>query len=169
MELLIYITWAIALTTTFINFFFDNKKVILGIQCVTLFFYGTHLYLLWGIASAWLLYMQIGRNLFFDHKFSRAIMTVWLVVLVVIYFYIYIQNRAWDPLSWLSLLGTILGTLGCWATNTTRVRLLFFISTLPWIYYTSQIAYPFAFILQMTFMISIAINIVRFDILKTKK
>lgn len=166
MDTFIFITGFIALVSTFINFFFDNKKIILLIQCVTLIFYSAHIFLLWWIASAWLLLLMIARNIFFAHDFSRILQTIGLLILLWINFYIYFQNRILDPLSHFSLLGAVLWTFWCWVKNTTAVRLLFFASTLPWIYYVIQIWSPFAIILQLVFMLSIWINIVRFDILK---
>jgi len=168
MELLIYITWATALFTTFINFFFDKKRTILYIQCITLVAYGTHLFLLWGITSAFLLFAQIGRNIFFSLNFKRNIQTVVLFLFITLYVLIYTQSKSEDPLSYLTLLGTILGTIACWGTNTTFVRILFFISTIPWAFYVIQIWSPFAIVLQATFTLGILTNIVRFDVLKNK-
>ena len=168
MELLLYITWFVALCTTFINFFFDNKRTILWIQCITLLFYGTHVLLLGWVATAWFLYMQIWRNIFFALNFNRRIQTFWLLMLLGIYIYIYFENRILDPLAHFTLLWTILGTLWCWVQQTKIVRILFFISTLPWLYYVLQINSSFAIVLQFVFTFSILINIVRFDILKKK-
>ena len=158
-----------ALISTFINFFFDNRKVILLIQCVTLLFYWTHLFLLWWISGAWFLYMQIWRNTFFALKTKRSLQHIWFIVLMWIYVYIYMQNKILDPLAHLTLLWTVLWTIGCWVQNTKLVRLFFFLSTWPWIYYVFQIESIFAIVLQLTFMISILINIIRFDILKKKE
>lgn len=168
MEYLIYITWAVALCSSFVNFFFDNKKIVLWIQCVTLFFYGSHLFLLGWIATAWFLFVQIGRNIFFSKNLSDKLKKFGFSLLIMIYLYIYFMNRGIDPLSWMTLLGTILWTIGCWVRNMKIMRLLFLISTFFWIYYVFQIGSSFAIALQLVFMFWISINIIRFDILHKK-
>lgn len=169
MEVLVYITWFFALCSTFASFFFDTKKIILSIQVLTLILFSSHLFLVWGFSWAWFLAIQIFRNLFFSFVYKRTILNIWFVLLIWIYTYIYFLSMQIDDLALLPYIATILWTLWCYASHTTLVRLFFFSSTVPFTYYVFQTWSYFAIAIQLTFMSSIFINIVRFDILKLKK
>lgn len=159
------ITGAIALVLTFSCFFFDSKKRILFIQWTSLLFYWFHLILLWWIISWIFLWIQVGRNFFFWSNFNRNIHTIWLVLFLLFFLVIYIFKSWLDPLSWLTLIWSILWTLGCWAKWTTNVRLLFLLSSIPWFIYVWQVGSIYPILLQSFFTWSNLINIVRFDIL----
>ena len=169
MEILIYITWFLALCSTFASFFFDKKKIILSIQVLTLLLFSSHLFLVWWFSWAWFLWIQIFRNLFFAFTNKKLILNIWLIILIWIYSYIYFMTQKIDNLALFPFIATILWTLWCYVSNTTLVRLFFFSSTVPFTYYVFQTWSLFAIIIQLTFMSSIAINILRFDILKYKK
>ena len=169
MEILIHITWFLALCSTFASFFFDKKKIILSIQALTLILFSSHLFLVWGFSWAWFLAIQILRNLFFAFVSNTKMLTLGFVGLIWIYTYIYFLSIWIDDLAIFPYIATILGTLWCYVSHTTLVRLFFFSSTFPFTYYVFQTWSYFAIIIQLTFMTSIFINIIRFDILKYKK
>lgn len=154
---------------TFLAFFFDKKKTILLLQGASLLFYAIHLLLIWSIATGLFLSIQIGRNIFFAQKLSKNIHSVGLWFLILLFLYIYFLKGASDPLSWLTLIWSIVGTIACWVKNTTFVRLLFLASSIPWLYYVFQLDTIFPLLLQITFTTSNIINIVRFDVLRKWK
>jgi len=168
MELFIYITWFLALCSTFASFFFDKKKIILSIQSMTLVLFSLHLFLVWWLSGAGFLFIQIFRNLSFAFITHKVYVHVVLVVLLTIYIGIYYTTKTIDSLALLPFAATILWTLWCYVSHTTWVRLFFFASTLPFTYYVFLTWSYFAIIIQLTFMSSILINIIRFDILRKK-
>jgi len=168
MELFIYITWFLALCSTFASFFFDKKKIILSIQSMTLILFSLHLFFVWWFSWAWFLFIQIFRNLSFAFIAHKIYVHIVLVVLITIYIGIYYTTKTVDSLAILPFTATILGTLWCYVSHTTWVRLFFFSSTLPFTYYVFLTGSFFAIIIQLTFMSSILINIIRFDILHKK-
>ena len=166
--MLVYITWFLALCSTFLSFCFDKKKVILSIQATTLLLFSSHLFLIWWFGGAWFLFLQIFRNIFFGFVVNKKYLQVWLVTLILIYTSVYFMSRSFDELAILPFVATILWTLWCYASNTTYVRGLFLSSTIPFTYYVFQSGSYFAIIIQLVFMISMLINILRFDILNKK-
>ncbi len=166
MEILIYITWFLALCSAFASFFFDKKSVILLIQVCTLVFFSSHMYLLWAFAWAWFLFIQIGRNLFFSFIKQKLLLHIWLFLLISVYIIIFLKSRSYDSLALFPFAATVLWTLWCYVQNTTQVRLFFLASTMPFNYYMLMTWSPFAIAIQTVFTGSIIINIVRFDILK---
>jgi hypothetical protein len=162
------ISWLLAIFLTFLAFFFDKKKTILLIQWLSLAFYWTHLVIIWSIASWLFLWIQAIRNIVFSRKLSKKLNIIYLVLFILVMFYIYLEKRVSDPLSWLSLIWSIFWTIACGVKNTTHVRLLFLLSSIPWLYYVIQLNSIYPIILQITFMLSNIINIIRFDILKFK-
>lgn len=169
MEILAYITWFLALCSTFSSFCFDKKKIILSIQSITLVLFSLHLFLIWGFSGAGFLCIQVFRNLSFAFIVNKIYTHIVLAILLSVYIAVYYTTKDIDSLALLPFTATILGTLGCYVSHTTWVRLFFFSSTLPFTYYVFLTGSYFAIIIQLTFMSSILINIVRFDILRLKK
>ncbi len=165
MEILIIITWFLALCSAFASFFFDSKKLILMIQVCTLVFFGSHMYLLWALAWAWFLYIQIARNIFFAYVKQKYLWALWVFGLTAVYIYLFLQSRVHDPLALFPFAATLLGTLWCYVSNTRWVRLFFFASTFPFNYYMLMTGSIFAIIIQAVFTSSIVINICRFDLI----
>lgn len=164
--LLVEITGVIALVLTFTTFFFNDRKLILWIQASSLFFYSIHLSLFGLVATALFLFVQIFRNLFFAARFPRLIDTLGYIFLLLFFLGIYLYTDDGDSLSWLAMLGSIIGTTALWIKNTRWVRFVFFLSTLPWMYYVISLGALFPILLQITYMSSVIINIIRFDLLK---
>lgn len=169
MEILIYITWFLAVCTTFASFFFDNKKLILMIQATTLVLLWTHLQLLWALWWAWFLFIQIFRNIFFSFVKHRYVLHIGLWIFICIYTLLFFKSLSVDSLAILPYTATVLGTMWCYISNTTWVRLFFLASTFPFTLYMFLQWSTFSITVQLVFTASILINIIRFDILKTKK
>lgn len=165
MEILIFITWFLALCSAFVSFFFDSKRVILMIQVCTLVFFWSHMYLLWALAWAWFLYIQIARNIFFSYIKQKYMLAVWVFVFATIYIIMFLQSSNHDTLAFFPFAATILWTLWCYLSNTTQVRFFFLMSTIPFNYYMLINWSLFAIAIQMVFTSSILINICRFDLM----
>lgn len=163
------LTWVLALLFTFSSFFFNKKSTILILYWISLFFYSSHLIIVWSVISWLFLFVQIFRNIFFSYNFSRKTDTIWLLILLATFLLIYIFRENSDPLSWLTLIWSIIWTLACWVKNTKYVRLLFLFSTVPWLCYVFSLELIYPIILQVVLATSLLINIVRFDILKMKE
>ena len=162
---MVEITGIIALMATFFAFFMDNKRAILLIQWISLVSFWIHFWLLWSIASSLFLLLQVWRNIFFALEFKRIHEHLFLICLIWVFIYIYTQNKSWDPLSWLSLFGSIVWSIAFWMKKTSNIRFIFLISAIFWTYYTLQIWSMFAILVQSTLVTWLLINIIRFDIL----
>lgn len=152
----------------FATFFADNKKYILRIQAIALLFYACHVYLLGLFIPALFLGIQVFRNFFFSIDIPRIFHTIFYVILVFALIIINFTLNNEDSLSWLPMIGSIIGTTALWMKNTKHIRFIFFLSTLPWLYYIFKTGTIFTIILQLTLFSSVLINIIRFDILKYK-
>lgn len=162
------ITAIFALIFIFATFFFDDKKFILFIQATAIFFYALHLYFLEFFITALFLAIQVFRNIFFAVNFSRRIHTMGYIVFILLFIIINFTLNSNDSLSWLGMIGSMIGTTAFFLTDTKLIRWVFFCSTLPWLYYVFHVGTEFTIILQLTLFSSVLINIVRFDILKMK-
>lgn len=165
MEALIYITWFLALCTTFSSFFFDNKKYILVIQACTILLLATHMLLLWALWWAWFLFIQVARNIFFSFTKNIVYLHIGLWILIIVYTLIYFKSIHYDAYALLPYAATILWTLWCYVRNTTWVRLFFLASTVPFTFYMVIEDLIFPLITQIVLISSILINITRFDII----
>lgn len=160
------VTGLLALCFTFVAFFFDEKKILLFIQAMSIAAFSAHLFVLGSLASGAFLFLQIFRNFFFASDFSKRIDLIGLVLFISLFIGIYWFRMGVEPLSALPMLGSVLGTMACWSRSTKQVRWLFLLSTFPWTYYAILMNYHFVLVFELVMIVSLCINIIRFDVLR---
>ena len=161
----VYLVGYAGFALIFLSFFFNSRRTVLLTHSVAYILLGAHFFGLSALSGAFLVWLQSGRNVMFltieSDRIQKALLLVFLVLYVVV------MGLTWDGYkSLLPYIGSTLGTLAAWVKNTFHLRLLFFVSAWPWLFYGYLIdSLPVMFI-QTSFLVSTLFNMIRFDWLK---
>ncbi len=149
----------------FVSFFFDSRQKILIFQTLGSLFFMLHIGLRGDLSAASFLLLVVTRNVLFtffkDQKLLDRVLWFWLLLFVLILIF------TWsDWLSLMPFLSSVLATFAAWVKDTRKMRILYLVSAFPWLVYGGVIESLPTMAIQLTYLVSTGVNIIRFDFLK---
>ncbi|MEN8905051.1 MAG: YgjV family protein [Clostridiales bacterium] len=146
----------------------NDRRKILYFQILGNILFCLHFYLIGSPTGSAMNFLGIVRGLLFNQRNDKK----WADNVIFMYIFLFVFSLAgyltWEGIfSFLPTLGAVIGTIGLWIKNPSRIRTLCLIASPCWLIYNIH-SNSIAGILTETFVtVSIIVAIVRFDFLKS--
>ena len=154
----------VALALTFLAFQNQHRGRILYVHLIGCIIFAAHYILLSAYTGALMLLIAAARNYVFSWKGNgdTELSVAWLYGFIAASALL----MAFSWAGWISVLpvaGIILGTYGVWMEKPWHLRLLFLVSTFPWIPYTIVVHSYSGLMTQFVIIVSVGIGMFRLD------
>lgn len=160
----------VALFFAVLSFQSNKREKILSLQLLSSIFYFLNLLFLGGLTGAYSLLFGVFRNYIYSLKGKKnwASQPIWVIIFIVIFIISGILTYK-NMFSILPIIGMCIGTVGLWMTKPSYIRWFAAFGPPLWIVYNYVSHSIGGIILELFYLISITIGIIRFDILKQKE